>query len=178
MELDSKIYEYLENAENLTREELSDIQLSDKTNKNGEKLLIVKSMDLENEIINSGNYKSNIYYYAFNSNGDYVGYVRAFVCNHKSADRVELEYYTCDRFQRQGNMTVLASEVIKEIFEDGILDGLKIKNIYPLTHIENIQLAINPTNYPSLGLANKLGFTNCNLKKEDYFRKKEETPSM
>ena len=71
-------------------------------------------------------------------------------------------------------MTVLAQEVIRDIFESKSFDDLKVRDGIPTSKIETIMVAINDDNLASLAVASKLGFDEMgHLHIEDYCRNKE-----
>ena len=120
-------------------------------NKNGEKLFYVKGSFFRHNT-------SEAAYYAFNSRGEYVGCVKAFVLNLVPPTQVEMEYWAADNHKNKGNMTILARTVIEEIFEDRTFDNFIIREGIPASNIDSIVVAINKDNYPSLAVAKKLGF--------------------
>lgn len=142
-------------------------------NKDNERLLYVKgSFDQHNT--------STASYYAFNTKGEYVGFVRAQVRNLVPPTQVEMEYWTDKEHRNKGNTTVLARDVIKEIFEDRAFDGFKIRDRdgIPTSNINSIMVAINADNYPSLAVARNLGFdVKGILCIDDYYKQIEERSS-
>ena len=121
-------------------------------NKSGERLFYVKGSFYNHK-------QSEASYYAFNSKGECVGRVVAFVCNLVPPTQVEMEYWASrEQYMNQGNMTILAKDVIEEIFVDRAFDGFILRNGGSMSKIDSIVVAINETNYPSLAVAKKLGF--------------------
>ena len=116
-------------------------------------------------------------YYAFNSKGEYVGCVKAEVENLVPPTQVEMEYWAAEEHKNKGNITVLARDVIKEIFGDRLFDGFKIRDGLPTSNINSIMVAINADNYASLAVARKLGFdADGILRIDDYYKQiKEES---
>lgn len=136
-------------------------------NKNGEKLFYVKGSFFSHNA-------SEATYYAFNAKGEYVGCVKAFVCNVVPPTQVEIEYWSSEEHKNKGNMTVLARDVIKDIFEKRSFDNFHIRDGLPTSNIDSIVVAINKDNYPSLAVAKKLGFDeNGLLHINDYEQSKD-----
>ena len=140
--------------------------------KNNERLFYVKGSFYHHNA-------SAAVYYAFNSKGEYVGCVKADVMNLVPPTQVEMEYWAAKEHENKGNITVLARDVIKEIFKDRAFDGFKIRDNIPTSYINSIMVAINANNYASLAVARKLGFDeNGILRIDDYYKQIESRSSM
>lgn len=173
MNIEEKIVNFLKEQPEIQDLKLGKIKISENPNKKGENLLYIKTTNFEKEFGNC--YINEAKYYSFNQNGDYVACVNVKVKNVIPPDKIELEYETEEKFRNQGNVTVLAQEVIKETFEEMTFDGLKVRKNFPESNINSIVLAISSTNYASLAVAKKLGFENGILTKEDYYNSKEKS---
>lgn len=152
--IEEKILSFIKKTTRQKDVNISDIIVSSNTNKLGEKLFIIRLSNFEKEI-DKNVYLNNSLYYAFDKNGDYICKVLTQVLNENI---VELEYYTEKEYENQGNITVLAEEVIKDIFINKIYDGLKNKMNGALIKIEKIFVDIDYNNKKSLRVAEKLGF--------------------
>ena len=171
MTTEEKITNFIKERVNLRNAQLGNVQMTEGQNKNGEQLFYIRSLLLEEPFANT--YKSEATYYFFTLTGEYAGSINTWVCNVNPPSQVEMEYWTNESLRNQGNVTVVAKEAIKDIFEDGIFDGLKVRRTFPMSHIESIVLSINPTNYPSLAVAKKLGFNDENkLNRSEYLESK------
>lgn len=175
MNVEEKILTFLEQEDVIGNAELSEIKISKEKNKNDENLLFVSAANLEKPLGRTNLYTNNAMYYGFNLNGDYIGYVMVNVINVNPPSKIELEYCANEQFQNQGNITVLAKEVIREIFEDRAFDGLKTRNNAPLSNINSIFVSISPMNYASLAVARKLGLESGRLQKSEYLASKDST---
>ena len=171
MNIEEKILSFLKSQKIVGKYKLSNIKLSKYKNKNDEQLFCISAANLEQPIGNC--YGNTIIYYGFNQNGDYVGYVRAFILNVNPPSKIEIEYCANKQYENQGNITTLASEVIKDIFDEMIFDGLKVRNSFPVSCINSIVVSINSDNYASLAVARKLGFNEQGqLEKNKYLSSK------
>ena len=142
------------------------------TNKDNERLFYVKGSFYQHNT-------SAAAYYAFNSKGEYVGCVKTEVLNLVPPTQVEMEYWADENHKNKGNMTVLARDVINEIFVDKSFDGFKIRDGIPTSKIDSIMVAINEDNYPSLAVARKLGFDEDGiLRIDDYYKQIEERSTI
>jgi RimJ/RimL family protein N-acetyltransferase len=142
------------------------------TNKDNERLFYVKGSFYQHNT-------SAAAYYAFNSKGEYVGCVKTEVLNLVPPTQVEMEYWANEEHKNKGNMTVLARDVINDIFENRAYDGFKIRDGIPTSNIDSIMVAINKDNYPSLAVARKLGFDeNGILHIDNYYKQIEEKTSI
>ena len=146
-----KIVESLGNTKFGSNFYIDKFDITTDENKNGEKLFYVKGSFYHHS-------NSEAVYYSFNSKGEYVGCVKAFICNIVPPTQVEMEYWAAEEHKNKGNMTVLARDVIKDIFVDRAFDNFQIRTNLPVSNIDSIVLAINEDNYPSLAVAKKLGF--------------------
>lgn len=178
MNVEEKISSFLREQKVVRKSELSKVKVSEEKNKNGESLFYVRATAFE-EPLGSNAYTNNAVYYGFNSNGDCIGCVTANVCNVNPPSKVEIEYWASEPFKNQGNITVLAGEVIKEIFDEKRFDGLKVRNSFPPSNIETIVVSINDTNYASLAVARKLGFDEQgHLEKNVYLESKSNSTGI
>ena len=142
------------------------------TNKDNERLFYVKGSFYQHNT-------SAAAYYAFNSKGEYVGCVKTEVLNLVPPTQVEMEYWADENHKNKGNMTVLARDVINDIFENRAYDGFKIRDGIPTSKIDSIMVAINEDNYPSLAVARKLGFDEDGiLRIDDYYKQIEERSTI
>ena len=147
-------------------------EITQGTNKDNERLFYVKGSFYQHNTSAAG-------YYAFNSKGEYVGCVKTEVLNLVPPTQVEMEYWAAEEHKNKGNMTVLAKDVINEIFEDRVFDGFKIRDGIPTSKIDSIMVAINEDNYASLAVARKLGFDkNGILRIDDYYKQIEERSTI
>lgn len=164
-----KIVEYIGNTKFGVNFYIDKFGVTETENKCGEKLFFVKGSFYSHKC-------SEAAYYAFNSKGEYVGCVRAFVRNLVPPTQVEMEYWAGDEsHMNQGNMTALAKTVINEIFVDRSFDNFKMRDGGPLSYIDSIFVGINEDNYPSLAVAKKLGFDKDGvLRIADYDSAKED----
>ena len=149
---------------------VADVFVTSEPNKDGEHLYYVKDFDLE---YNDGpsRWKNKVTYYAYDSNGNPVATSLVKTSYHRKA---VIEYETNKEYRNKGNMTILTKEIIKDVYENEILNGLRIDKNSPLSNIELIELQIDPRNIPSKRIAEKLGFDEFGyLRKDDYFEQKE-----
>ena len=147
---------------------MSLLKKTSEKNKNEENLLFIKASQLEKQY--GTNYSNLVIYYGFNQNGDYVGQVKLSILNINPPSQIEMEYYSNEKFKNQGNITILAKEVLKEIFEEKLYDDLKVRDNFPLSNIDTVIGQINKDNYASLAVAKKIGFDeNGYLSIEDYY---------
>lgn len=156
MNAEEKISKFLKEQKIVGKSKLSNIKISKDKNKNDQNLFYIRASILEKQV--GINYSNSAIYYAFNQNGEYVGCVKVNVSNMNPPSQIEIEYWANEQFKNQGNMTILAKEVIKEIFVETTFDGLKVRDGFPTTNINSIVVSINNDNYPSLAVARKLGF--------------------
>ena len=171
MNTEEKIYLFLKEEREDNKSKLGNVQITEGTNKNNERLLFVRSETIEKELGNT--YMNSATYYSFNLKGDFVGGVNVQVSNINPPSQIEMEYWVNEEFENQGNVTLIATEVIKEIFEKNVFDGLKVRNGLPTSNIETIAVSINSNNYQSLAVAKKLGFDEFGyLEKKDYLESK------
>lgn len=168
MNVEERILNFLIQEDAIGNAKLSEIKISKAKNKNDENLLFVSVVSLEQPLGRTGTYTNDAMYYGFNLNGDYIGYVMVSVRNVNPPSKIELEYCANEQFSNQGNITALAKEVIREIFEERAFDGLKVRNGAPLSNIDSIFVSISPINYASLAVARKLGLESGQLKKGEY----------
>ena len=170
MTVAEKIGEYLKSIRDFNKRNFSETKITTGYNKDGEKLLYVRASKFEQNTV-GGNYSNDCNYYAFDMNGNYVGCVKINVLD---PDQVEMEYYANENYKNRGNITLLAREVIREIFEEKIFDNLRFRNDQRLTKIETIMVAINLDNPASLAVAKKLGFDESQyLRIEDYYKQQK-----
>jgi hypothetical protein len=154
---------------------LSKIHKTSGTNNDGEHLYYIKAKEIEKVTFSPKLYNA-VMYYAFDEEGNNVS--RVLVKVGSRPDRVKLEYGTEIEYQNKGNVTLLAREAIRDVFEKGLLDGVRITRDGPVTSVELMEVNIDPYNIPSQRVAEKLGFDeNGYMRKEDYFRLKEEQSS-
>ena len=67
-------------------------------------------------------------------------------------------------------------KIRRDVYENEMLNGLKIDRNSPLSDIELIELQIDPRNIPSKKVAEKLGFDEFGyLRRDDYFEQIENT---
>jgi RimJ/RimL family protein N-acetyltransferase len=172
MSIEEKIINYLKLQKFIKNANLSEINTTSCQNKEGSKLLYVRASVLEKKL--GTNYSNNSIYYAFDTNGNYVGCVKVSVLNVIPPNQIEMEYWANEQYKNRGNMTVLAQEVIRDIFESKSFDDLKVRDGIPTSKIETIMVAINDDNLASLAVASKIGFDKTgHLHIEDYCRNKE-----
>ena len=146
-----RIIDSLKGAKWLKNIDITEFKMTTMENKNGERFFFIRASFLRKGIC-------QIDYFAFDSEGNYLGCVKTGLCNVIPLHQVEMEYWANQKHANKGNMTVLAKEVIKEIFEDRILDGISLRKDSELSNIDTIMVSINKDNYPSLAVARKLGF--------------------
>ena len=172
MNIEEKIYLFLKEEIEGNESKLGNVQITEDRNKNNEKLIFIRNETIEKELGNT--YINSATYYAFNLKGDFVGGVNVQVSNIIPPSQIEMEYWVNEQFENQGNITLIASEVIKEIFEKNVFNGLKVRKGFPTSNIESIAVSINNDNYPSLAVARKLGFDDRGyLEKSDYLATKK-----
>ncbi len=172
MSVDEKIFEFLKSQKGAKNAAFSKTNVTTGQNKDGSNLIYVKASILEKQL--GINYSNNSIYYAFDTNGNYVGCVKVSVLNVIPPNQIEMEYWANEQYKNRGNMTVLAQEVIRDIFESKSFDDLKVRDGIPTSKIETIMVAINDDNLASLAVASKLGFDKTgHLHIEDYCRNKE-----
>lgn len=177
MNIDEKIVSFLRSQKSLKNATLGRTRISAQLNKDGEKLLYVRASILEKKL--GINYSNKSIYYAFDVNGNYVGCVKISVLNYIPPTQVEMEYWANEEYKNKGNITIIAQEVIKEVFVDNEFDNLRVRDNEPTSNIDTIMVAINQDNYASLAVAKKLGFDeNGMLYKEDYLKKTKESTSI
>ena len=151
---------------------VADVYITTGKNKDGEQLYYVKDYDLE---YNDGpsRWKNKVTYYAYDSNGNHVATALVKTSYHRKA---VIEYETNKDYRNKGNITILAKEIIRDVYENEMLNGLKIDRNSPLSNIELIELQIDPRNIPSKKVAEKLGFDEYGyLRRDDYFEQIENT---
>lgn len=172
MKVEEKIVEFLKSQNYPKKAEISQVKVSSTKNKDGNNLLIVRASILEE---NFGlNYSNSSIYYGFDMEGNYVGHVRVTVQNLITPSQVEMEYWANPQYENKGNITCLAKDVIKEIFEEKVFDNLKVREGRPLSNINSIMVAINDDNFASLTVAKKLGFNEGGLLYiDDYYKQIE-----
>ena len=177
MSVDEKIFEFLKSQKVTKNAAFSKTNVTTGQNKDGSNLIYVKASILEKQL--GINYSNNSIYYAFDMNGNYVGCVKVSVLNVIPPNQVEMEYWANEQYKNRGNMTVLAQDVIRDIFESKSFDNLKVREGLPTSKIETIMVAINNDNLASLAVAGKLGFDEIGyLHIEDYCRNKEVKSSI
>jgi len=177
MSVDEKIFEFLKSQKVTKNAALSKANVTTGQNKDGSNLIYVKASILEKRL--GINYSNNSIYYSFDTNGNYVGCVKVSVSNVIPPNQIEMEYWANEQYKNRGNMTVLAQEVIRDIFESKSFDNLKVREGLPTSKIEIIMVAINNDNLASLAVASKLGFDKTGLLHiEDYCRNKEVKSSI
>lgn len=170
MNIGENILAFLKEQKILKESKLGEMKITDEQNKNGEKLLYVGAYVTEKEVGNT--YSNSAIYYGFNQNGEYVGCVRVTVLNTNPPSLIEMEYFANETFENQGNITLLAKEVINEIFKENKFDGLKVRSNFKESSIDTIMVDINEDNLSSLAVARKLGFNDDGyLYKNDYLEK-------
>lgn len=173
MERAKKIADFLNEQAVVKNSVLSDIKSTAEKNKKSETLLYIRAM-IKEESAGPKNFVNRAIYYAFNPQGECVGLVDVTVINKNPPNQVEMEYKASDGFANQGNITILAKEAIKDIFDDGLFDELRVKDVFPKSNISLITVSIEENNLPSLAVARKLGFKNGKrLTKNDYLSSKE-----
>lgn len=126
-------------------------------NKDGEELYMFRNF-ATNEVA-PGQYTNKGKYMIFNSNGEYLAWIEAFVENTKKANSLEIEYLTGEEYRDKGTISVGLDKVLEDIFLDNSYDDLTVKNIFPKTKIELVSLAISEENKASKRVAQKGGFT-------------------
>ena len=156
MSVDEKILEFLKSQKGTKNAAFSKTNITTGQNKDGSNLIYVKASILEKQL--GINYSNNSTYYAFDVNGNYVGCVKVSVSNVIPPNQIEMEYWANEQYKNKGNMTVLAQDVIRDIFESKSFDNLKVRDGFPTSKIESIMVAINDDNFASLAVAKKLGF--------------------
>jgi len=177
MSVDEKILEFLKSQKGTKNAVFSKTNVTTGQNKDGSNLIYVKASILEKQL--GINYSNNSIYYAFDTSGNYVGCVKVSVLNVIPPNQIEMEYWANEQYKNRGNMTVLAQEVIRDIFESKSFDDLKVRDGIPTSKIETIMVAINDDNLASLAVASKLGFDKTgHLHIEDYCRNKEVKSSI
>ena len=125
--------------------------------KDGEELYMFRNF-VTTEVA-PGQYTNKGKYMVFNSNGEYVAWLEAFVENTKTANSVEIEYLTNEEHRGKGIIHVGLDKVLEDIFVDSSYDDLTVKTIFPKTKIESVSLAISKENEASKRVAQKSGFT-------------------
>ena len=177
MSIDKKIFEFLKLQKGTKNAIFSETNVTTNQNKEGSNLIYVKASILEKQL--GINYSNHSTYYAFDMNGNYVGCVKVSVSNVIPPNQIEMEYWANEQYKNKGNMTVLAQDVIRDIFESKSFDNLKVREGKPTSKIESIMVAINDDNYASLAVASKLGFDETGyLHIEDYYKNKDAKPSI
>jgi len=177
MSVDEKIFEFLKSQKGTKNAAFSKTNITTGHNKDGSNLIYVKASILEKQL--GINYSNNSTYYAFDVNGNYVGCVKVSVLNVIPPNQIEMEYWANEQYKNRGNMTVLAQDVIRDIFESKSFDNLKVRDGFPTSKIESIMVAINDDNLASLAVASKLGFDKTgHLHIEDYCRNQEVKSSI
>ena len=177
MSVDEKILEFLKSQKGTKNAAFSKTSVTTGQNKDGSNLIYVKASILEKQL--GINYSNNSIYYAFDTNGNYVGCVKVSVLNVIPPNQIEMEYWANEQYKNKGNMTVLAQDVIRDIFESKSFDNLKVRDGIPTSKIETIMVAINDDNLASLAVASKLGFDEMgHLHIENYNRNKESKSSI
>lgn len=173
MSVEEKIINYLLSQKFTKNATFSKTNISSGRNKDGSNLLYVSASILEKQF--GVNYSNNSIYYAFDMKGNYVGCVKVHIL---TTSQVEMEYYTNEEYKNKGNITILAQEVIRDIFEKNLFNNLKVGEGMPTSHIESIMVAINNDNFASLAVAKKLGFdVNGYLHIDDYYKNIESKTS-
>ena len=177
MSIEEKIINYLQSQKFTKNADLSEINTTSSQNKEGNELLYVRASVLEKQL--GINYSNNSIYYAFDMNGNYVGCVKISILNNIPPNQVEMEYWAREEYKNKGNMTVLAQEVIKDIFENEVFNNLKVREGVETSNIDSIMVAINKGSFESLAVAKKLGFDEKGyLYIEDYYKNMEKKPSI
>ena len=167
MSLEGKILGFLKQQNGTKNTTFSETNITTGKNKDGSNLIYVKASSLEKQF--GINYSNNSTYYAFDMNENYVGCVKVSVLNVIPPNQIEMEYWANEQYKNKGNMTVLAQDVIRDIFESKSFDNLKVRDGFPTSKIESIMVAINDDNLASLAVAKKLGFDeNGHLYLESY----------
>ena len=147
MNFEEKILLFLKGKKVVNSSTLSEIKTTENTNKLGEQLYFVKASILEKQVATA--FFNSAIYYGFNSTGDYIGCVKVSVLNVNPPSKVEMEYWANEKYKDQGNITALALDVIEDIFNKRTFDGLKVRNVFPLSNITSIMVSINKDNYAS-----------------------------
>ena len=129
---------------------LSKVHTTLGTNNDGEHLYYIKAIEKESAPSYARRFYIGVTYYAFDEKGNTVTTVLVKV---SSLDKVELEYGTEPEYQNKGNVTLLAREAMRDVFEKHILDGLRIERDGPRTQIELMEVQIHYYNLPSLRVA-------------------------
>ncbi len=177
MSIEEKIINYLKLQKFIKNANLSEINTTSCQNKEGSKLLYVRASVLEKKL--GTNYSNNSIYYAFDMDGNYVGCVKVSILNTIPPSQVEMEYWANEEYKNKGNMTILAQEVIKDIFENGAFNNLKVREEIATSNIDSIMVAINKSSLASLAVAKKLGFDEAGyLYIDDYYKNIENKPSI
>lgn len=146
-----KIIEHIENTKFAKNFYIDKFGVTTDKNKDNEKLFYIRG--------SFGHHNNTeACYFAYNSKGEYVGVVKATVLNIIPPTTAEMEYWAVESHMNKGNMTTLARDVIRDVFEKRILDGFKIRENVKESYINSIMVAINKDNYASLAVARKLGF--------------------
>ena len=178
MILEEKIYETINSIKSMKNAELSEIRTTEGTNKEEKHLLYVQASFIEKPV-GSENYGNNCIYFVFDEEGNYLGCVKTNIINQNPPTEIEMEYWAAKDHKNKGNMTLMAKEVLKQIFEDKIYDNLKVRKNFSTSKIDTVMLAIREDNEASMAVARKLGFTkvgSCHLLHiDDYFKQKEDS---
>lgn len=168
MNVEDKIIEFLKSQKGIKSAKLSNVRVSTDKNKEDSNLFYISASILEKQL--GINYSNNSTYYAFDQDGNYVGCVKVSISNIIPPKQIEMEYWANEEYKNKGNMTILAKEVIKDIFERKAFDNLKVREGMPTSSIESIMVVINIDNVASLAVAKKLGFDKSGyLYIDDYY---------
>ncbi len=174
MSVEDNIIEFLKSRKFVKNASLTETKITKNQNKDGINLFYVRADAFEKHL--GINYSNHSVYYAFDMNGNYVGRVGV---NVLTPTQVEIEYYANDEYKNKGNITTLAHDVIREIFEEKVFDNLKVRDNLPVSSIASILVAINQDNLTSLAVARKLGFDETDiLHIDDYYKQKENNTSI
>lgn len=171
MSIEEKIINYLREETTVGNKKFGKVQVAKDKNKNGQTILFIKATSFENRMMIY--YSNYAIYYGFDEEGNYLGSIVINILNMQKPNTVEMEYWGVEQFQNRGNITILAREAIEDIFSNQSFDGLKVKENRELSHIDTIMVSINKDNFPSLAIAQTLGFNSQGyLTKEEYYRLK------
>lgn len=125
-------------------------------NKDNEELILLRKIDSE-EVV-KGMHSNNGIYYIFTSDGEAIGRIDVIISNSPKSNKAEIQYKCAESQRNKGNTTISLDEVLKDIFINQSYNNLPIKDIFPLTNIEEVFLAINSDNGASQAVAKKMGF--------------------
>ena len=162
MELDNVIFPTDEQVERLMDEdgsyrfEVENIDsriVASQRTKNNEQLFIFRTKIASQHNERITRYK--VGYYVLNESGQVVG--RIPVTLNQTNDSVSMDYWIKPEFQGLGIGRVTLSEIVKDVFESAVFDGLPFKSDQ-VTMVDKIKLEINDDNYASKKIAEHNGF--------------------